>query len=361
MKRRTPGRALLISAGVLLLSFCVSLMQPSVIMAQPGEVKSVDIKQGKDDAKVGQQLKDLVKKRRTRNGWLGDGTVPEHVRVIKDLPYLDKPLSDAQKLDLYIPSVITMEADREPNDSRSNFSAKRRTLSRGWPLVVWVHGGGWKGGDKKGGPFRALLNSGFAVASINYRLSGEAKWPAQYDDCQSALTFLRKHASEYDIDAKRIGLWGGSAGGHLVLMLGLRQDVGESNVAGVCDWFGPTDLSRFMRTGETTKMGEDLVRELFGLQGDALNSACASASPVTYISKGKNVPPILIMHGKSDKLVSIRQSRFFVEKMREAGYKDVKLDEVNGGHGFPGFGTRTVNNVIKFFKDRLETKEGRSV
>ena len=67
------------------------------------------------------------------------------------------------------------------------------------------------------------------------------------------------------------------------------------------------------------------------------------------------------MHGKSDKLVSIRQSRFFVEKMREAGYKDVKLDEVNGGHGFPGFGTRTVNNVIKFFKDRLETKEGRSV
>ncbi len=64
------------------------------------------------------------------------------------------------------------------------------------------------GGDKKGGPFRALLDSGFAVASINYRLSGEAKWLAQLDDCRSALQYLRMHAAEYDIDTKRMGLWG---------------------------------------------------------------------------------------------------------------------------------------------------------
>lgn len=325
--------------------------------AECGAVEAVKELQ-KADAKVSQQLKDLVKKRRTRDGWLGDGTVPENVRTIKDIAYTENPVSDAQKLDLYIPSILTIEADREPISSKSNFSAKRRNLSGGWPLVVWIHGGGWKGGDKKGGPFRALLESGFAVASINYRLSGESKWPAQFDDCQTALSYLRKHAGEYGIDPKRIGLWGGSAGGHLVLMLGLRQDGTDDKVACVCDWFGPTDLSRFMLMGETTKQGEDLVHDLFGLQGDALMSACASASPVNYINTAKNVPPILIMHGKDDKLVSIRQSRSFVERMKKAGYKDVKLDEVNGGHGYPGFGPGTVGDVVKFFKTRLEEKEG---
>jgi len=234
-------------------------------------------------------------------------------------------------------------------------------LSTGWPIVVWIHGGGWRGGDKKSGPFRALLESGFAVASINYRLSGEAKWPAQLDDCRSALAFLRAHAAEYDVDAKRMGLWGGSAGGHLVLMLALKGDKPEgklksegSELAAVCDWFGPTDLARFVKNGETTKQGAEMIQQLFGLEGEALLAACTAASPVTYIGQAKHVPPILIMHGKSDKLVSIKQSEVLVAKMKAAGITNVKLVELNGGHGYPGFGGGTVLDVIKFFQEKLK-------
>lgn len=359
MKRISPSRGLLIATCAFLLSNCVVFAQSNAVVAPAGQVKATDPKQVKADAKAGQQLKDLVKKRRTRSGWLGDGTVPERVRVIKDLAYVDNPVSDSQRLDLYIPSVITMGVDdKEPNDSKTNFSAKRKNLGKGWPLVVWVHGGGWKGGDKKGGPFRALLESGFAVASINYRLSGEAKWPAQYDDCQAALAYLSKHAGEYDIDAKHMGIWGSSAGGHLVLMLALKPEKSEHEFAGVCDWFGPTDLSRFMMRGETIKDCETMIPELLGVQGDALTAACVSASPVTYIGHNKKLPPIFIMHGKSDRIVSIRQSRLFVEKMKAAGYKDVRLDEVSGGHGYPGFGPNTVNEVVKFFKGKIDKREG---
>lgn len=329
MKRTFPSRALLFVA-------CALLLPNTVVCAQTSQVITVDAKKAKEEAAVSQQLKDLVKKRRTRKGWLGDGTVPANVRFIKDVTYVDKSVSASQKLDLYIPAT--------PSKS-------------GWPLVVWIHGGGWKGGDKKGGPFYPLLENGFAVASLNYRLSDESKWPAQFDDCQSALAFLRKHASEYNIDTKRMGLWGGSAGGHLVLMLALRDKNPSDKLLAVCDWFGPTDLTRFLLKGETTKMGEDLIRDLFGLQGEALIAACPSASPVTYISAAKNVPPILIMHGRSDKLVSIRQSQYFVEKMKEAGFNYVRLDEINGAHGYPGFGESTVNNVVKFFRQRMLTNE----
>lgn len=329
MKRTFPSRALLFVA-------CALLLPNTVVCAQTSQVITVDAKKAKEEAAVSQQLKDLVKKRRTRKGWLGDGTVPANVRFIKDVTYVDKSVSASQKLDLYIPAA----------PSKSS-----------WPLVVWIHGGGWKGGDKKGGPFYPLLENGFAVASLNYRLSDESKWPAPFDDCQSALAFLRKHAAEYNIDTRRMGLWGGSAGGHLVLMLALRDKNPSDKLLAVCDWFGPTDLTRFLLKGETTKMGEDLIRDLFGLQGEALIAACPSASPVTYISAAKNVPPILIMHGRSDKLVSIRQSQYFVEKMKEAGFNDLRLDEINGAHGYPGFGENTVNNVVKFFRQRMLTNE----
>lgn len=332
MKRTCPSRALLFAA-------CALLLSNTLVSAQTAQVITVDAKRAKEEAVVNQQLKDLVKKRRTRKGWLGDGTVPANVRVIKDVTYVDKSVSASQKLDLYIPTTTTT------------------TTKTSWPLVVWIHGGGWKGGDKKGGPFYPLLENGFAVASLNYRLSDETKWPAQFDDCQSALAFLRKHAAEYNIDTKRLGLWGGSAGGHLVLMLALRDKSPSDKLLAVCDWFGPTDLTRFLLKGETTKMGEDLTRDLFGLQGEALIAACPSASPVTYISDAKYVPPILIMHGRSDKLVSIRQSQHFMEKMKEAGFNDVRLDEINGAHGYPGFGESTVNNVVKFFKQRMLTSE----
>ncbi len=275
----------------------------------------------------------------------------DQFRVIKDLPYGNK--SPSQKLDILIPSVPYVEAS---DKSRS-----------GRPLLVYIHGGGWRGGDKEHAPAKAFLNEGFAVASLNYRLSGQAKWPAQFDDCCSALTYLRQHAHVYGINPKRICLWGGSAGGHLVLMLALKSGnpapADEKNaaslsspgeIAAVCDWYGPTDLSRFKPREDTTPQGAEMVQQLFGLEGDALTAACLAASPITYVGKSKKMPPLLIMHGTKDDIVSIRQARTFVKKMKDCGQKNLTYVEIDGGHGGPGFERATVMDVVDFFKGKLK-------
>jgi acetyl esterase/lipase len=123
------------------------------------------------------------------------------------------------------------------------------------PVIVWIHGGAWIGGSKDSGiplllPF---AKRGYFCASISYRFSKEAKFPAQIEDCKCAIRFLRAKAKEFNIDTERIGVWGESAGGHLAAMLGTAGDVKEfegsggwegfsSRVSAVCDWFGPSDL-----------------------------------------------------------------------------------------------------------------------
>ena len=151
------------------------------------------------------------------------------VRLSRDIPYVPGG-HELQRLDLYLP-----EADK---------SAR--------PLVIWVHGGGWNSGSKDGCTARWLVEYGYAVASINYRLSTHAIYPAQIEDCKSAIRFLRAHASEYGIKPDRIGAWGASAGGHLVALLGTTGDIRDfdtgtnldqsSKVQCVVDWFGPTDF-----------------------------------------------------------------------------------------------------------------------
>ena len=124
------------------------------------------------------------------------------------------------------------------------------------PLLVWIHGGAFSGGDKAENEqiWGDLMDHGFAVATINYRLSGDAKWPAQITDCKGALRFLRAHAKEYNIDPVRIGVWGSSAGGHLAALVGVsggekKFDVGEhlaqsSAVRCAVDMFGPIDFEK---------------------------------------------------------------------------------------------------------------------
>jgi acetyl esterase/lipase len=120
------------------------------------------------------------------------------------------------------------------------------------PLVVWIHGGAWAGGTKERCPALPLLDGGFAVASVTYRFSQHAKFPAQIEDCKAAIRWLRAHAKELNFDPDRIGAWGSSAGGHLVALLGTTGDEkdwdkGEnldqsSKVQAVVDWFGPSNL-----------------------------------------------------------------------------------------------------------------------
>ena len=148
----------------------------------------------------------------------------------RDLVYAKTPQRELA-LDLYIPDGATKP-----------------------PLIVWVHGGAWRAGSKAKPPALWMLERGYAVASISYRLSQQAVFPAQIHDCKAAIRWLRAHASKYGYDAERIGAWGASAGGHLVALLGTSSGVKElegdlgyndqsSRVQAVVDYFGPTDVT----------------------------------------------------------------------------------------------------------------------
>ncbi len=159
--------------------------------------------------------------------------LPEGTKVHRDIDYV-KNGHERQKLDLYIP---------EKPDTPL-------------PVIVWIHGGGWMNGSKDGGgPALPFVGKGYAVASINYRLSQHAPFPAQIEDCKAAIRWLRANAGTYNLDPHHIGVWGASAGGHLVALLGTSGDVKDlegsegspdqsSRVQAVVDFFGPTDMTK---------------------------------------------------------------------------------------------------------------------
>ncbi len=239
------------------------------------------------------------------------------------------------------------------------------------PVVVFVHGGGWSGGTKESAVpgLVQFARKGYFCATIDYRLSGQAPWPAQIEDCKCAIRFLRAKAADYGIDPKRIGVWGSSAGGHLVAMLGTAGDQKQfegkggwpdqsSRVQAVCDWFGPADLTWAIPAGPERRPAPPRptpsVRLLGGPAPDLMEKA-RLASPVTYVTPDD--PPFLIMHGDQDRLVPLSQS----EKLRDALRKakvEVRLQVVKGqGHGFRS--APLLTDVMKFFDAHLLAEPGK--
>ena len=214
------------------------------------------------------------------------------------------------------------------------------------PLIIWIHGGAWRTGSKAN-PSPALRFTGdnYAVAHVGYRLSQEATFPAQIYDCKAAVRWLRANAGKYHLDPNKFAAWGGSAGGHLVALLGTSGGVADlegsvnnlqesSRVQAVIDWFGPTDF--LLNTNAQSRLQltdpESPVAKLLGgpvLENKAL---AAKASPITYVSK--DAPPFLIMHGDQDHTVPFNQSETFYEALKQAGV-DVTFVPIKGaGHGF---------------------------
>jgi acetyl esterase/lipase len=193
------------------------------------------------------------------------------------------------------------------------------------PVIIWIHGGGWRSGGKGRCPAAALVSDGYAVASIGYRLTSAAPFPAQIEDCKAAVRWLRANASTYHLDPDHIGAWGMSAGGHLAALLGTSGGVPElegsgdnrqysSRVQAVCDVAGPADLSAM------TNLGPKRMFAIEGLLGGPLEKETAkaiAASPIHYVSKDD--PPFLIVHGEADRVVPVDQSRRFHEELRKAG------------------------------------------
>ncbi len=276
--------------------------------------------------------------------------VPAGVQVLEDLEY-GRGGGTPLLLDLYLPEK------REKGDD-----GKDKKL----PIVVWVHGGAWSAGSKRGSNGMFLLQHGYAVASVEYRFSQVARFPAQINDCKAAIRWLRANADKYGLDGAHIGAWGSSAGGHLVALLGTSGDVkalegdggnpGQSSrVQAVCDWFGPTD---FLKMDEqaipqaTMKHGTPNSPESHLIGGTLKDhpDLVAAASPLTYVTKDD--PPFLIMHGDKDPLVPLAQSEMLRDALKKAGV-EVTLHVVEGaGHGFGS--PELSHQVLAFFDQHLK-------
>jgi len=265
--------------------------------------------------------------------------LPEGTQALRDVEYV--PGGHArQRLDLFIPPGTTNPL----------------------PLIIWVHGGAWLGGSKEQCPALSHLQRGYAVASINYRLSQHAIFPAQIEDCKAAVRWLRAHAAEHNLDPDRFAVWGASAGGHLVALLGTTGDVKEfdvgknlessSRVQAVVDFFGPTDLTQMAKDSLPNPpfdhdAADSPESKLLGGPVQENKEKAARANPITYVTPSD--PPFLIMHGNRDNLVPFQQSELLRDALQQAGVPVTLRIIESAGHGFGG---REIDQQVAEFFDR---------
>jgi acetyl esterase/lipase len=274
----------------------------------------------------------------------------EEGEVFHDIAYAS--VSAAQKMDIYLP------------DGKGPF-----------PVVVLIHGGAFKMGDKgmEARNAEALVAKGYAAASINYRLSGEAKFPAQIEDCKAAVRFLRANAAKYRLNTEKIGSWGASAGGNLSAMLGTSSGVAElegsnlgnagvsSKVIASVDWFGPMNFltmdeeAKSLNFSINTNSETSPESQLIGKAIQAAPELVQKANPATYITKDDAA--FFIQVGSLDRNIPYLQSQKFFESLKAVlGPDKVSFELLEGaGHGGPQFSSpENLEKVIAFFDRHLK-------
>jgi acetyl esterase/lipase len=274
-------------------------------------------------------------------------------RVSLDVAYAS--VAQAQKLDIYLPETGTGP----------------------YPVVVWIHGGGWSGGSKAldaASVQRQLTTRGYAVASVEYRLSGVARYPAAVQDVKAAIRFLRANATKYSLRGDRIAAWGNSAGGHLAAMLALSGGASvfddaalgnateSSRVQALVDWFGPSDLLMMDADGATqgcpvyNGTGHDAAGSpegiFLGSRPSLAPAKAREASPMTWVTADD--PPALIEHGGRDCTVPTGQGKRLRDAMRAVmDTSRVAWAELpNDGHGGVGFEAAANMNLVAAFLDK---------
>lgn len=215
------------------------------------------------------------------------------------------------------------------------------------PVIVWVHGGGWRNGSKAGvGRSLPILSKGYGLVSVEYRLSGEALFPAAIADVKAAFRWVRANASTYGFDPARMGAWGSSAGGHLVALLGTAHEVADwdaiheensgvsSRPDAVCNWFGPTD---FLRMNDfPSRIDHDSPdspeSKFIGGPIQENEEKAQRANPISYVTADD--PPMLHMHGELDRAVPFNQSELLHAALEDAGVDSTLYMVKSADHGF---------------------------
>ena len=280
--------------------------------------------------------------------WMEIPQLPDSVILTIDIPYAGTD-NRRQMLDLMVPA---------------------NTANKSLPVIVFIHGGAWKGGHKTEGLgwiFECVDSGQYAGVSIGYRLSSETTWPSQIHDCKAAIRWIRANAKRYGLDSDRIGVWGNSAGGHLVSMLGTSGDVKlmdgtiglhtnvSSRVTCVVDFYGPTNFLTMNKSAiKSATLDHDRVdspeSRLIGGPIQENPEKVATANPITYISWDD--PPFLIVHGTQDPLVSFNQSELLHGVLTSDGITSTLLTVKGGGHG-RGFAEEIYTLVSQFFAHYL--------
>lgn len=274
-------------------------------------------------------------------------TLPAGINLEKDIAYVEGG-DPAQKLDIYVPE---------------------KPAEKPLPLIVHIHGGGWVGGSKFPCPVAGMVLKGYAVASVEYRFSKVAKFPAQIQDCQAAIRWLRAHAKRYNFDTEHVGVVGGSAGGHLSALVGTSggkkaftpiggNEEQSDRVQAVCDIYGPADFSNVVKHAKEDKnvknifafnTSSDPYSSLIGTRLDDKPKADA-VSPVHYVSRDN--PPFLILHGTHDTLVPYAQSVELLTALKAQGVEAWLQTLPGSGHGGPAFGKPAVLQLTQNFFDK---------
>ena len=259
--------------------------------------------------------------------------VPEGVEVVRDLEYAQvKGVS--LKLDLYRPVT-------KP--------------SAPMPLVIWVHGGGWKTGTKANCPAAWLAAKGYAVASLDFRLLPEHPWPAQIEDPIAALRWLRKESGRYGFDAERTAAMGGSSGGHVVALWGTLTLPPEDKVKAVVDWYGPTDLLTMPPNVPSEKRTRAELAKANGalLLGGVVMDQPDKAKAVSALHQvSKDDVPFLIMHGTADTSVPVDQSERLHAALKAVGVESTLKLLPGAGHGGKEFDSPESRALIQAFMDK---------
>jgi acetyl esterase/lipase len=267
----------------------------------------------------------------------------EDVNVIRDIVYKHVNGRDL-RLDIYSPKSITHPL----------------------PVVVWIFGNRWSRGTKDRPPPLYLISDGYILVSIEYRLSGEAPFPAAIEDCKAAVRWIRASAATYHFDPDHIGAWGHSAGGHLAALLGTSGGVPElegagnnsgfsSRIQAVCDMSGPSDLLQFYESVSNSNEGmapiaRSSIEQFLGGPVEQNKAKAIAASPTTYVSKDD--APFLIIHGENDMTIPVSQSELLASKLKSAGVATTLIVAEGRGHGVgaPKFAPK----ITAFFDEYLK-------